>query len=213
MSATLGRAFGWYRLPLSIMVRPFSGFYAMKFEGQGRMWIALFNFMMLWISISFTNQYASIVVSQAHPLAMNSIGDLIALIAMVILFCTANWAVTSLTDGEGKFKEILMTVCYAMTPMVLLTIPAAIFSNFLAQEEVGFYFMIISLSYAWFGLLVFIGLVMVHNYTATKAVGTVLLTFVALLIIVFLFTLLFTLWQQLVVFAQSVYTEIMFRGG
>ncbi|MCL1995134.1 MAG: YIP1 family protein, partial [Defluviitaleaceae bacterium] len=65
---------------------------------------------------------------------------------------------------------------------------------------------------AYFVFLVFAGLVTVHNYTASKAVSTVFLTFVALLVIVFLITLLFTLWQQLVVFAYSVYTEIMFRA-
>jgi hypothetical protein len=116
-----------------------------------------------------------------------------------------------LTDGEGRFKDIIMVVCYAMTPIVLTFIPAALFSNILTAEEGAFYFMIINLAIAWFAILVFAGLVTVHNYTATKAVATVLLTFVSLLIIVFLITLLFTLLQQLYIFLYSLYTEISFR--
>lgn len=200
-----------YALPLHIMVRPFNGFYAMKYENKGTIWLALFNFLMVSISISFRAQYSSVVVNPGHPLAINSLLDLLILTGAVVLFCTANWAVTSLTDGEGKFKEIFMTVCYAMTPIVLLFIPASLLSNVLTYEEGAFYTMIIGVAIFWFVILVFAGLVTIHNYSAGKAVTTVLLTFVSLLVIVFLLTLLLTLLQQLFVFANSIYLELIFR--
>jgi hypothetical protein len=129
----------------------------------------------------------------------------------LILFCVSNWSVTSLTDGEGRFKDIIMAVCYAMSPLVLTIVPATILSNFISADEAGFYFMILAIGMIYFVFLVFAGLVTVHNYTAGKALFTIFLTFVALLIIVFLITLLLTLWQQLWVFAYSIYTEMMFR--
>lgn len=200
-----------YALPMRIMVRPFSGFYAMKFEGKGTVKLALFNFLLVAVSFSFSNQYASVLVNDRHPLTLNSLVDVTMLSAALILFCVSNWAVTSLTNGEGRFKDIIMAVCYAMTPLVLTIVPAAILSNFLSAEEVGLYFLLMSAGMAYFVFLVFIGLVTVHNYGAAKAVITVILTFVALLIIVFLLTLLFTLWTQLWGFAYSLYTELMFR--
>jgi hypothetical protein len=133
------------------------------------------------------------------------------LLGALILFCVSNWSVTSLTNGEGKLKDIFMVVCYAMTPLVLTVIPATIISNVLSQEEADFYFMMLSIGMIYFVFLVFAGLVVVHNYTASKALLTVILTFVALLVIVFLITLLLTLWQQLYVFAYSIYVELMFR--
>jgi uncharacterized PurR-regulated membrane protein YhhQ (DUF165 family) len=90
-------------------------------------------------------------------------------------------------------------------------VPATIISNFISADEAGFYYMIMTVGMAYFVFLVFAGLVVVHNYSPGKAVLTVFLTFIALLIIVFLLTLLFTLWQQLWVFAYSIYTELMFR--
>jgi len=183
----------------------------MKYENKGTIWLALFNFLMVSISISFRAQYSSVVVNPGHPLAINSLLDLLILTGAVVLFCTANWAVTSLTDGEGKFKEIFMTVCYAMTPIVLLFIPASLLSNVLTYEEGAFYTMIIGVAIFWFVILVFAGLVTIHNYSAGKAVTTVLLTFVSLLVIVFLLTLLLTLLQQLFVFANSIYLELIFR--
>ena len=207
----IGKMFEFCKLPLTIMVKPFSGFYAMKFEQKGTLKVALFIFFLVLISYAFANQYASILVDETHPLMRNSITGILFRIAMLLLFCAANWSVTSLTDGEGRFKDIIMAVCYAMTPLVLTIAPAAIMSNFLAAEETGLFTLLMGAGMFYFILLVFVGLVTVHNYGAIKALLTVLLTFVAILVIVFLLTLLFTLWQQLFNFVYSVYIEITFR--
>jgi hypothetical protein len=205
------KLFGWYALPMQIIIKPFSGFYAMKFEGKGTVKLALFNFLLVCVSFAFSNQYSSILVNDTHPLAVNSVVDVVFLTATLLLFCVANWSVTALTDGEGRFKDIVMAVCYAMTPLVLTIVPASIISNFLASEETGLFFLLMSVGMFYFVLLVFVGLVTVHNYGAIKALLTILLTFVAILIIVFLLTLLFTLWQQLWSFIYSLYNELAFR--
>jgi uncharacterized PurR-regulated membrane protein YhhQ (DUF165 family) len=140
----------------------------------------------------------------------NSLVGMITMTATLLLFCIANWSVTTLTDGEGRFKDIIMAVCYAMTPLILTIIPATIITNFLAADEMGLYHLLLSVGMFYFILLVFAGLVTVHNYGAVKALLTVLLTFVAILIIVFLLALLFTLWFQLSGFIRSVYLEISF---
>jgi len=208
---TVKKVFSFYALPLYVMVRPFSGFYSMKYEKQGSLKLAFFNFLMVCISVSFMNQYSSIVVNQRNPRTINSLVEFATLTGALILFCVSNWAVTSLTDGEGRFKDIVMMMCYAMTPIVLSFIPMTIISNVLTVDEGAFYFMVVSVAIFWFMVLVFAGLVTIHNYSASKAVTTILLTFVALLIIVFLITLLLTLWQQLTLFIRSLYTEIVFR--
>jgi hypothetical protein len=197
-----------YKLTFYILRHPFDGFYAMKFEKKGRLSVALVNFLLMWISYSFMNQYSSIVVNQSHPMTMNSLYEGGSLFMLLILWSAANWSVTSLTDGEGKFKEILMANCYAMTPMILLFIPASLFSNALAEGEGAFYFLIVNIAIIWFVLLAYVGMVTVHNFTAGKALATLFLTLLALLIIAFLIALLFTLWQQLVTFVVSLYTEI-----
>ena len=203
--------FRLYRLPMYIMVKPFDGFYAMKHEKEGTLKLAFFNFFILLVSYAINAQYTSLVVNPQNPFTLNSLTIWLTLIGALVLFCVSNWSVTSLTDGEGKLKDIFMAVCYAMTPLILTIIPATIISNFLSAEEAGFYFMIIGVGMIYFVFLVFAGMIVVHNYTAAKAVLMIFLTFVALLIIVFLITLLLTLWQQLWVFVYSIYTELMFR--
>ncbi|MDR0273698.1 MAG: YIP1 family protein [Clostridiales bacterium] len=199
------------KLPLYIITNPFDGFYAMKFQKEGKFRIAFLNLFLVLFSYAINNQYAALVVNPQNPLEMNSLAQVMTIIVALILFCVSNWSVTSLTDGEGRFKEIFMAVCYAMTPLILTIIPATILSNFLSREEAGFYVMILSVGVAYFVFLVFAGLVVVHNYSASKALLTVAFTFIALIIIVFLITLMLTLLQQLWTFVYSIYTELMFR--
>ena len=205
------RLFGFYSLPIRILASPIKGFYEMKYEEKGTMTLAFANFILLCISLAFMNQYSSVLVNPRHPLGMNSISDFGQTLVVLILFCASNWAVTSLTDGEGKFKEILMAVCYAMTPLILILIPATLFSNVLSMQETAFFHMLVSLGTIWFVMLVFVGLIIVHNYSVSKAIATAVLTFFSLLIIVFIFTLVFTLLQQMYVFIWSLYREITFR--
>lgn len=207
----LKKIFKFYALPMYILTHPFDGFYAMKYQKEGMLKIAFLNLVLVLLSYSINDQYASLLVNPQNPLTLNSLMNWVMIVGALILFCVSNWSVTSLTDGEGRMKDIFMAVCYAMTPLVLTIVPATILSNFLSAEETGFYFMVMSVGAVYFVFLVFVGLVVVHNYTAFKAVSTIFFTFVALIIIVFLITLLLSLWQQLWVFAYSIYTELMFR--
>jgi len=201
----------FYMLPLYILVRPIKGFYALKFEKQGRMWLALANYLAVCISMAIMTQYSSVLVNFRNPAFINSMRDFFITTIALVLFCVSNWAVTSITDGEGKLKEIFMTVCYAMTPITLLFIPATVLSNVLTSNEVGFYFMLVSFATFWFAVLTVVGLIVIHDYGVGKALATFVLTIVALLVIVFLLTLLLTLVQQLYVFLNGLWTEITLR--
>jgi len=204
----------FYRLPLYIITNPVDGFYAMKYEKKGTIKVALLNLVFLAIADAINVQFTSVIVFPRHPQAMNTFGlwgNFHILIMALALFCVANWSVTCLTNGEGRIKDIFMAVCYAMTPLILTIIPATIISNFLAEQETGFYHMVLTIGVGYFVFLVFLGLLTVHNYTVVKALAMVVLTFVALLVIVFLIGLLLSLYTQLWNFIDSLRMEIVFR--
>ena len=201
----------YYSLPLHIMFRPFDGFYQLRYENRGKISVAVINVLLVWLSVSFMNQYSSITVVLYHPNSHNSLRDGITLIGVLLLWCLGNWSVTSLTNGEGRFKDIFLANCYAMTPIIFVFVPVSIVSNFLVDTEAAFYFMFISVAVFWFAFLVYAGMVTIHNYTAGKALLTVFLTIIAMLIIVFLITLLVVLLQQMIGYVIGIYTEITFR--
>lgn len=207
----LKRIFRFYSLPMYMLIHPVEGFYNMKHLKEGSVKMALLNFFLVCWSVAIMNQYTSVRIVPSHPQAGSSLWVFITFTIALTLFCVSNWSVGAITDGEGRFKDIVMVCCYAMTPIILTFVPVTILSNFLAEAEAGFYSMVIYIAVGYSLLLGFIGLVSVHNFTASKTIINIVLTVIALLIIVFLISLLLSMWQLLMLFMRSIYTEITFR--
>lgn len=201
----------WIQFPLHIIVRPFDGFWDLKYENRGRMSVALTILLLLVITTSLTNQFAGFLVNFNDPRYLNTIDDLMYTVLPFLLFCVANWSITTLMEGEGKFKEIVMATAYALLPLILVNLPMTFISRFMAQEETPFYWMLNSFAAIWFVYLLFVGNMTVHQYTAAKAVVTLLLTVIAMGIMVFLGALALTVGMDIYWFVYDVYRELIFR--
>ncbi|WP_308639347.1 Yip1 family protein [Paenibacillus silvisoli] len=199
------------KFPLHLILHPFDGFWDMKYENRGKVKVSLAILVLLVLTLILQKQYAGFLVNFVDPRTLNSLDDLQFTVLPFFLFCIANWSITTLMEGEGKFKEIVMTTGYALLPMVLINLPLTFISRFMTQEETSFYWLINSVASIWFILLLFIGIMTVHQYTPAKAVLTLALTVVAMGFVVFLGTLAFSLGLQIYWFIYDVYREIIFR--
>nr|WP_240545942.1 Yip1 family protein [Paenibacillus artemisiicola] len=194
-----------------MIVRPFDGFWDMKYEGKGKLKVALLILLALVLTTILQKQFAGFLVNMADPRSLNSLDDLEFTILPFLLFCIANWSITTLMEGEGKFKEIVMATGYALLPIVLINLPMTFVSRFMTQEETAFYYLLNSISSLWFVVLLFVGIMTVHQYTPAKTVLTMALTVIAMGFVVFIATLAFSLGSQIYWFIYDVYRELIFR--
>ncbi|MGO4347788.1 YIP1 family protein [Paenibacillus sp. FSL A5-0031] len=199
------------KFPLHLIVHPFDGFWDMKYDGKGKVKVALAILLLVIVSVILQNQFAGFLVNYNDPRHLNSLTQLVTIVFPFFLWCISNWAITTLMDGEGKFKEIVMATGYALVPMVILYVPMTIASRFMVQEETAFYYLVMSISTIWFLALLFVGTMTVHQYTAFKTIITMLLTVIVMGIIVFLGTLVLSMMQQIIDFIINIYREIIFR--
>src|SRR5699024_5477222 len=128
-----------------------------------------------------------------------------------IIWCVANWSITTLMDGEGKFKEIIIATAYALVPMIIIYVITTIMSQFITREEAAFYFFLDSFALMWFIFLLFVGIMTIHQYTVAKTIATFFLSFVVMGIIIFLGLLSFSLIQQIYAFVETIFREIAYR--
>ncbi|MDQ6421867.1 YIP1 family protein [Paenibacillus sp. LHD-117] len=203
---------GVVKAPFHTMFRPFAGFWELKYEGKGRVGIALLILFMLVGTMIMKRQFAGFIVNFNKPNELNSVDELAFIVLPFLLFCVANWSLTTLMDGEGKFREIVMAAGYALLPLVVLYVPQILFSTMITREEAPFYYLIESVAYIWFLWLLFIGMMTVHQYSILKTVVTMFLTVVVMIFIVFLGILCFSLLQQMAAFVISLFTEIRARA-
>lgn len=199
------------KFPLHLIVHPFDGFWDMKYDGKGKVRVALFILALVVLAVILQNQFAGFLVNYNDPRYLNSLTQLITIIFPFFLWCVSNWAITTLMDGEGKFREIVMATGYALLPLVLIYVPFTIASRFMVQEETAFYYLFNSISTIWFIGLLFVGTMTVHQYSALKTIVTMVLTVIVMGIIVFLGTLVLSMMQQIIEFIFNIYRELTFR--
>jgi len=204
-----GKMKAYLMFPLYLMIHPAEGFYQLRHEKKGSIWMIVFMLFLLWLSFAINSQYAGLAVDTSHPMSTNSLLLLAGILSVFILFCVSNWSITCLMDGEGRFIDIAMVTAYSMIPMILTMIPATILSNFIVLDEAAFYYMIISLSAVWFVVLMVIGIMTVHDYTVLKTLVTIFLTFVSMAVILFMIMLIAMMVSNIYIFFESLYFEIV----
>ena len=194
-----------------VLFHPFDGFWDLTHEKRGSVaaattFLALFLITRV-VQLMFTNfQFIS------APLQYINIFEQMASILLpFLILCLANWSMTTLFDGKGRFSDIYVAMCYAMVPYTLIQLPLVFVSNFLSFDEAAFYTVLMSFSNIWCIFLVFIGLMQVHDYSPGKTLIFLVVTVVGAMIIIFLILVFFSLLGDAASYFISLYREIAFR--
>jgi len=198
------------KFPFYIVTHPFKGFDDMKQERRGDMRYALFMLVATGLLGLIRSAYTGFVVTeffQAVPF-VNVPWVLAMAYAPIVLFVLANWSVTTVTEGKGNMREIFLTYCYAMYLSLFCTVIGIIVSNFVTVNEVAFASFFFTFGQISGLFYLFIGLVVVHEYTFGKAIVMVILTVLSMLVITFVLALFFALLSNVVMFFSTVITEL-----
>lgn len=190
---------------------PMDGYYWIRHRDKGSVPLAVLMVILFSVCFTANRLLAGFVVNDLDPRAVDSLYELFGVLAFYLLLCVSNWSVTCLMNGEGRMKDIAIAVGYGTVPMSFVLVVATIVSQFVADDEQAFYVLILAAGIVYGLIMILIGIMQVHNYTLGKTLLTLFITFVALLIIIFLMLLLSNLVGMVVNFFRSIYTEIVFR--
>jgi hypothetical protein len=157
-------------------------------------------------------EYSGFIVNFVYPGSMNSLMEVVYVVVPILFWCVANWSLTTLMDGEGKFVEIFIFTCYALIPMVLIHFPWIWISNVITLQETSYYQFFDYFALLWCVFLLFVGNMTVHQFTPSKTVGTLLLSVVAMGFLAFLSMLFFSLIQEILSFVYTIYQELTLRS-
>ena len=193
-----------------ILFHPFDGFWQLKREHKGSLAAALTFVGIVIMLTTFEKQTTGFLFNAVRLKDVNVVVDILTVTMIYVLWCVANWCLTSLMDGEGNMKDIFIEMGYALLPMILIRLPMIALSLGITAEEGTFYYVLNSVSYIWTGILVFFGTMVTHQYSFKKTVLTCICTVVGLGIIMFIGLLFFSVIQQMITFFTTIYKEIRF---
>jgi hypothetical protein len=199
------------RFALYCMTHPLDGFWDLTHEKRGT--IAAANtivILTLFARIS-SLQFTSFLFMRVYWEDLNILMYIASVIFPLALWCVGNWGLTSLFDGKGKLSQVYMGTAYALAPYPLIQIPMMIISNFVTIEEGAFYSVAAVVSLAWCGMLILCAMMQIHEYKMGQIITLSFFSILAMLIIIFILLLFFSMISQGIAYFVSMAREIMFR--
>ena len=199
------------RYALYVITHPFDGFWDLTHEHRGTL-AAANTFLILFLITRVLKLLCTSFQFINSPIQhINVFEEMGSLLLPFLILCLANWAMTTLFDGKGRFIDIYIAMCYALVPYILIQLPMILVSNMLTYEEGSFYSVLLAFSVIWCFFLVFVGLMEIHDYGPGKTFIFLIVTVVGACVILFLMLVFFSLLSDAVAFFVSFYREIVFR--
>ena len=194
-----------------IIFHPFDGFWDLKHEKRGSVRAALTILGVVILSFYYQSIGTGYVVNPTGSYS-TIMAQALSVGMPFILWCVSNWCLTTLFDGEGSFKDVFIATSYALAPMPVFLIVSTLLSNVVTFEEASITSLLVVLAYVWAGLLLFLGMMVTHDYSFAKNLLMVLVTIVGMAVIMFVGFLFSSLVGKMVSFVSSIVTEISYRA-
>ena len=203
---------GLIRAPIYCMAHPYQGFEGVKYAGIGSVYsgvavlLAFFGATVFeYLQTGFAFNINRLDLFNVQLLFVGSVGSF-------MLVYVSNLAVSSLMgDCEGKKHELFIAFSYALVPAVLGMILRTAVSNFVTLDMKVFLDFLSITTIGWSAVLLVMGIYHVNQLTLKKTLLNLLLTALAVVIVLVLMVLAYSLFQQIWVFITTLYHEIMFR--
>ncbi len=204
--STLGNQL-WYAK--HVIFHPFDGFWDMKHEKRGSPKAACILFAVFFIEYALDKTAKGYLFMPSEP--SNIFEELFICIITILLWCTANWSLTTLMDGKGKFSDIFTATGYALVPYIITTPFFILISHMITIEESALFYAANYVIYVWVAALLLFGMISIHDYSLSKMLLTTLLTVFGIAIILFLVLVFFNMLQTAYDFFFNIFKELSLR--
>ena len=199
------------KFALYCITHPLDGFWDLTHEKRGT-YAAANTILFLTLLIRILKlRYTSFIMLKVYWEDLNIFLYLASILFPLALWVVGNWGLTTLFDGKGRLGQVYMATCYALTPYPLIQFPLMIFSNFVTVDEAEFYSVVSAISLVWAALLVIAAMGQIHEYSAGKNLLFTVATLFAMLVMIFILMIFFSMISQGVAYFISLARELMFR--
>lgn len=212
LKASIRRTAESLKFAFNVIMHPIEGFDRLKTDGMGTVPSATIILGLVVASFVFSRQYTGFIFNTADLSKINLLMEIGSVVVPFLLWCLVNWALTTLMEGKGTFRDVYIASAFALVPIVLTVVPLTIISNFLIAEEGAFYRLFMTLGLSWAVILLIIGAVMVtHDYSFKKTIFTCISTIMGMAFALFIGMLFVSLSEQVILFVRQVVTEVVHR--
>lgn len=192
---------------------PADSFYYIKNDLRGSVGFALLIYgwviVVRVLSLYITGFPFSPYPSASFILVEN---EIVYTLLLICLWNAANYLVSTISDGEGRVRDVIMGSAYSLFPYALFVLPVALISNLLTLNEEFIYYFSLNILWVWMGIMLLIMVKEIHNYSFSETVRNVLITLFTMALFVLTGYILYVLFNQLFDFISAILQEVRLRG-
>lgn len=209
----LPKYWNWKKIiwPFRVLVHPIQAFNEIKYAKTGSVGLSIVILLLWFFSSIFDYVEYGFQFSTNKVEMLSVLSEFMSSAMIIVLWSIANWAICTLMDGEGWFKDIWITSCYSTMPLVVTTIPITVLSKVLTISESSWLTLLSTLAFMWTILLMIMANTIIHQYTLKKSIFSMILTILGVFILLLLVVLMVSLVAQFWDFIYTVGQELMFR--
>lgn len=197
--------------PFRLFTHPIATFNNLKYEGKFSKRIALVLAILFFLEQSLSFEVSGYLFNANFGEHLDTVSMLVKTVGVLGLWSVCNWATSTLGNGEGRLSEIWMVMCYSLMPWIIMGIVSIFISNIISTDEGILFATIQTIGIGWSLLLMFLGTLVVHQYTVKQTIGSVVITALILLGAAFLLLMLFGIFQEIRGFVSGIFTELSYR--
>ena len=193
------------------MTHPVDGFWDLTHERRGTYAAANTILIATLIVRLMKLRFTSFLFLTVYWEELNIFLYLASILFPLSLWVVGNWALTTLFDGKGKLGQVYMATCYGMLPYPVIQFPLMLLSNVVTVEEGQFYSVLSALSIVYCAILIVSAMGQIHEFSAGKNLLFTVASLFAMLVMVFILTIFFSMISQGVLYFISLVREFLFR--
>lgn len=190
---------------------PIDSFYYLKRKQYASVTSATILYIVLIIEYIVSRFYTGFIFMPYGSEEASLLGELLKLLVPLLLFVIINYLVSTINDGEGRFKHVYIGTIYSLAPFIVFSIPITLISNVLTYNEAFVYLFSIRIIYAWCLIILFFMIKEIHNYTISDTIRNILLTLFGMVIMLLVVFIVFVLIDQVYDFVYSIIKEVVLR--
>lgn len=195
------------------MRHPIDGCYGIRKEGRVSVLSANMLLILGIIEYIINKYFCGFLFKFVREGEYDILSDIGFIVLVLILVVGCNYLMCTINDGEGRFKHIYCSLIYSFGPYLIIQPVLFVLSHVVTINEEFFVSFGNLAMLAWVGVLIFISIMEINNYTVKETIKIICLTVFTILIVCLLAFIIYVLSSQVFDFVQSICGEVVYKIG
>jgi hypothetical protein len=200
---------GELRLAFFTMMHPYEGFYRLKETRVS--WTVILFLVVCALAVNLFAIFGAGLLAYPYDLGRVNIPLRLGLVLVPwVTWIIANYLVSAVKGGEGRFREIVQASAFGLLPYILFKTVSTFVSNVLVQEEWVIIDLLNQVMGIWTVVLFFALTQVTHNFEFVETAKNIGITLFTICVIWIFAVIMIALTANLADFFRQIYREVIY---